>query len=131
MAILGVTSWCASTTGCGNGKQVAQVRGKVVFKNGSMPKAGIRMVRLEPAADTSATIRKGATGSINDDGTFDIYTLRPGDGVYLGKYAVTFTFLKSFKEQQQMIAKKYTVAATTPYHLTVERNTDDLVYELQ
>ena len=118
------------TAGCGN-KRVAQVRGKVIFKNGSMPKAGIRMIRLEPAADTSATIRKGASGSINDDGTFDIYTRRPGDGVYLGTYAVTFTFLKSFTEQQQMIAKKYTVAATTPYHLTVKKNADDLEYELE
>ena len=120
-----------ATAGCGNGKRVAQVHGKVVFKNGSMPNAGIRMVRLEPAGDTSATVRKGASGSINDDGTFDIYTLRPGDGVYLGKYAVTFTFLKSFTEQQQMIAKKYTVAATTPYHLNLEKNTDDLEYELE
>ena len=119
------------TSGCGKSHPVAQVRGKVVFKNGSMPNAGIRMVRLEPAADTTAAIRKGASGSVNDDGAFEIYTLRPGDGVYLGKYAVTFTFLKSFTEQKQMIDKKYTTAATTPYHLNVERDTDDLEYELE
>jgi hypothetical protein len=131
IAMFTVAACLVATTGCGNGKRVAQVRGKVVFKNGSMPKAGIRMVRLEPALDTSATIRKGASGSINEDGTFDIYTLRPGDGVYLGQYAVTFTFLKSFTEQKQMIANKYTKAATTPYHLNLERNTDDLEYELE
>ncbi len=119
------------TTGCGKSRPVAQVRGKVVFKNGSMPNAGIRMVRLEPAADTTAAIRKGASGSVNDDGAFEIFTLRPGDGVHLGEYAVTFTFLKSFTDQKQMIAEKYTTAAKTPYHLNVEHDTGDLVYELE
>jgi hypothetical protein len=119
------------TIGCGKSHPVAQVRGKVVFKNGSMPNAGIRMVRLEPAADTTAAIRKGASGSVNDDGAFEICTLRPGDGVHLGKYAVTFTFLKSFTDQKQMIAQKYTTAATTPYHLNVERDTDGLEFELE
>jgi len=118
-------------TGCGKSRPVAQVRGKVVFKNGSMPNAGIRYVRLEPAADSTAVIRKGASGSVNDDGAFDIYTLRPGDGVHLGKYAVTFTFLQSVKVQKQMIDAKYTTAATTPYHLNVHRDTDDLEYELE
>jgi hypothetical protein len=119
------------TTGCGKSRPVAQVRGKVVFTNGSMPAAGIRMVRLEPAPDTTAVIRKGASGSVSDDGAFEIFTLRPGDGVHLGQYAVTFTFLKSFTHQKQMIAQKYTTAATTPYHLNVERDTDELVYELE
>jgi hypothetical protein len=119
------------TIGCGKSRPVAQVRGKVVFRNGSMPNAGIRKVRLEPATDTTAVVRKGASGSVNEDGAFEIFTLRPGDGVHLGKYAVTFTYLKSFTEQKQMIAEKYTTAKTTPYHLNVERDTDDLVYELE
>lgn len=89
------------------------------------------MVRLEPDADSTAVIRKGASGSIAEDGAFEICTLRPGDGVHLGKYAVTFTFLKSFTEQKQMIAQKYTTAATTPYHLNLERDADGLEYELE
>jgi hypothetical protein len=132
LLLLPIVAVCfGGTTGCGKSRPVAQVRGKVVFKNGSMPNAGIRYVRLEPAADSTAVIRKGASGSVNDDGTFEIFTLRPGDGVHLGKYAVTFTYLKSFNEQKQMIDAKYTTAATTPYHLNVERDTNDLVYELE
>jgi hypothetical protein len=118
-------------SGCGQGDAVAQVRGKIVFKSGTMPPAGVRMVRLEPAADSPAVIRKGATGSINDDGTFEVYTRRPGDGVYLGKYDVTFTFLKSPTDQEQMLAAKYTLSKTTPYHLTVDRDIDELEFELE
>lgn len=118
-------------SGCGGSQQVAQVRGKVVFKNGAMPAAGVRMIRLEPTRDSTAEIRKGASGSINDDGTFEIYTRRPGDGVYVGKYAVTFTFLKSPTDQRQLLAPKYTVATTTPYQLTVDGDKSDLQYEIE
>jgi hypothetical protein len=117
--------------GCGEGHQVAQVRGKVVFKNGAMPAAGVRMIRLEPTRDSPAEIRKGASGSINPDGTFEIYTRRPGDGVHVGKYAVTFTFLKSPTDQKQLLPSKYTVAATTPYQLTVDRDLSDLEYVIE
>jgi hypothetical protein len=118
-------------SGCGESYQVAQVRGKVVFKNGPMPAAGVRMIRLEPTRDSTAEIRKGASGSINDDGTFEIYTRRPGDGVHVGKYAVTFTFLKSPTDQNQLLAAKYTVATTTPYQLTVDRDLSDLEYVIE
>lgn len=121
----------SAVSGCGRGNDSAQVRGKVVFKNGTMPPAGVRMVRLEPAADSPAAIRKGATGSIKDDGSFEIYTRSPGDGVFLGKYDVTFTFLKSPTDQEQMLAPKYTLAKTTPYHVTVERDIDGLEFELE
>src|SRR5687768_14509203 len=78
--------------GCGESNSAAQVRGKVIPKGGPLPAAGIRMVRFEPTADTTAAVRKGASGAINNDGTFEIYTRKPGDGVLLGKYAVTFAF---------------------------------------
>jgi hypothetical protein len=123
--------WWAGIAGCGQSLSTAQVRGKVVFKGSSLPKAGIRMVRLEPMADTTAAVRKGASGSINDDGSFEVYTRRPGDGVLLGKYAVTFVFCKGSTDQQSLIPGKYTKAATTPFHLTVEDDTDDLEYELE
>jgi hypothetical protein len=129
--------WCAAAlticvlSGCGDSYQVAQVRGKVVFKNGPMPAAGVRMIRLEPTRDSTAEIRKGASGSINEDGTFEIYTRRPGDGVHVGKYAVTFTFLKSPTDQKQLLPAKYTVASTTPYQLTVDRDRNDLEYVIE
>ena len=117
--------------GCGNGHPVAQVSGKVFFKNGAMPPAGVRVVRLEPTADSNAAVRKGASGTISDDGSFEIFTRRPGDGVHYGNYAVTFAFWKSVTDHTSLIAPRYIDAKNTPYHLTVDKDKVGLEYELE
>lgn len=117
--------------GCGKSLPVAQVGGKINLKDSSLKKAGIRMVRLEPTADTNATVRKGASGTIKEDGSFELYTRRPGDGVYLGKYAVTFAFYRGAMDQKSLIPAKYTNAATTPYQVVVDRDCDDLNFEIE
>jgi hypothetical protein len=119
------------TIGCGKTRPVAQVRGKINFKESSLQNAGIRMVRFEPTADTNATIRKGASGTINEDGSFELYTRRPGDGVYLGKYAVTFAFYRGAMDQRSLIPAKYTSAATTPYQVVIDDDRDDLNFEIE
>jgi hypothetical protein len=116
--------------GCGRSQPVARVSGKINFKDASLQNAGIRMVRLEPTADTSATIRKGASAPINEDGSFELYTRRPGDGVYLGKYAVTFAFYRGAMDQRSLIPAKYTSAASTPYHVVVDQDVDNLEFEI-
>jgi hypothetical protein len=117
--------------GCGKSNPVAQVSGKVVFKNGAMPPAGVRVVRLEPTADSNTAVRKGASGTISDDGTFEIFTRRPGDGVHFGNYAVTFAFWKSVTDHTSLIAPRYMDAKNTPYHLTVDKNMVGLEYQLE
>ncbi|MBA4107081.1 MAG: hypothetical protein C0485_15150 [Pirellula sp.] len=117
--------------GCGESRPVAQVRGKVICKGGALPAAGIRMVRLQPTTDSDAVIRKGAGGSIKGDGSFELYTRRPGDGVHAGKYAVTFAFYKGAMDQKSLIPAKYANAATTPLHLDVKEDIDDLVLEIE
>jgi hypothetical protein len=119
------------SAGCGNTHPVAQLRGKINFKDSSLTNAGIRMVRFEPTADTNATIRKGASGTINDDGSFELYTRRPGDGVHFGKYAVTFAFYRGAMDQRPLIPAKYTSAATTPYKIVVDSDRDDLSFEIE
>jgi hypothetical protein len=127
-----VAAACLATiVGCGRTHPIAQVSGKIQLKDSSLQNAGIRMVRLEPMGDTSATIRKGASGTINDDGTFQLYTRRPGDGVYLGKYAVTFAFYRGAMDQRSLIPAKYTSAATTPYQVVVDDDRDDLSFEIE
>lgn len=130
MLLIGAACLCGSV-GCGEKNPVAQVRGKVVFKDGTIPNAGIRYVRFECAADTNATIRKGASGTINDDGSFELYTRRPGDGVHHGKYAVTFAIFPGAMDQRSLIPAKYTRAKTTPYHIVVEDDIDDLEFEIE
>jgi hypothetical protein len=108
-------TFVSGISGCGKGHPTAQVRGQVVFTNGAAPQAGIRVIRFECAKDSDATLRKGATGVINDDGTFELYTRRPGDGVHLGKYDVTFAIFRGATDQRPMIPVMYTKAATTPF----------------
>ena len=116
--------------GCEKGNPTAQVRGKVVAKSGALPSAAIRVVRFDPAADSDAKVRKGASGVINDDGSFELFTRRPGDGVHLGKYVVTFAFFRSATDQRPLIPSKYTRAATSPYQLVVDKDVDDLQFEI-
>jgi hypothetical protein len=130
LTLAGVVCVCA-LAGCGRGPATAHVSGRVNFKNGQLPAAGVRMIRFEPAADSPAPIRKGASGTINDDGTFELYTRRPGDGVYLGKYAVTFAFYRGAMDQRPLIAPKYAAAATTPYQVAIDDDVDDLNFDLE
>jgi hypothetical protein len=129
--VLVAVVYLGGIAGCGKSNPVAQIRGKVNLKDSSLQNAGVRMVRLEPTVDTNATIRKGASGTINEDGSFELYTRRPGDGVYLGKYAVTFAFYRGAMDQRSLIPAKYTSAATTPYQVVVDDDRDDLTFEIE
>lgn len=101
------------------------------MKDGSVPAGGVRVVQFVPASDTTAEIRKGASGEIQDDGSFTAYTRKPGDGVFLGKYDVTFSVWKTPMDSTSLIAPKFSRASTTPYHVTVEDDVNDLKFELE
>lgn len=131
LALLVTTACLPAVVGCGDSRPVAQIRGKVVGKNGALPGAAIRVVRFEPTANSKTALRKGASGSINDDGSFELFTRKPGDGVNHGEYAVTFAFFRSATDQRPLIAAKYTKPATTPYKLVVDKDLDDLVFEVE
>jgi hypothetical protein len=122
----------ATLAGCSNRPATAEVRGKVLYKDGSVPQGGVCVVNFQPTTDSPAKIRKGAGGDINpEDGSFELYTRKPGDGVYLGKYAVIFTVCKGPMEPTSLIQHKYTTSTTTPYHVTVDHDVDDLVFEIE
>ena len=120
-----------SSVGCNRGPAIAQVSGKVLYKDGSVPKGGVRVVRFEPDKDTPAELRRAASGSIQPDGSFALCTKRPGDGVYCGKYHVTFAIMKGPREPISFIAEEYTNAASTPYHVTVDGDKSDLFFEIE
>ncbi len=96
-------NWCAALiaiplllagTGCNRGPAMVQVRGKVTNKDGSLIKCGVREIRFEPTADTTASLRKTAISQIQDDGSFELFTRKPGDGVIAGKYAVVISVMR-------------------------------------
>ncbi len=117
--------------GCQKRAATAQIRGKVLFKDGTVPKGGVCVVKFEPAEDTTAEIRKAASGRIEPDGSFEMATRKPGDGVFLGNYAVTFSVWKGPRDPTSLIALKYTRAGTTPYKIIVDGDKDDLFYEIE
>jgi len=116
--------------GCGRSDKV-QVSGRVLYKDGTVPKGGVCVVQFVPAADSPAKIRKAASGEIQDDGWFEAYTRKLGDGVFLGKYDVTFTVWEGPTQPVSLIDPKYTKASTTPYHVTIDDDVSDLNFEIE
>jgi hypothetical protein len=116
--------------GCG-GSQTAQVSGHVQYKGGAPIAGGIRVIRFEPTPDSTAAIRKTASSEIAPDGSFTLFTRKVGDGVYLGKYAVTFTVLSSATGGRVLVDPKYTSADTTPYVVDVTGDLPDQQFEIE
>jgi hypothetical protein len=129
--MLACTLLLVSAVGCSNDRPTAQVKGKVLFKDGTVPQGGVRVIRFEPAPDTTAAIRKTASSSILEDGSFDLFTRKPGDGVILGKYIVTFTVWRGPRDRVSLIDEKYTTKATSPYPITVDDDMEDLKFEIE
>lgn len=117
--------------GCGGGPKTAQISGRVLFKDGTPPKGGVCAIQFLPAADTTAEIRKAASGDIREDGSFEVYTRKPGDGIFVGKYDVTFAVWESPMSSKSLIDAKYTSPTTTPYHVTIDQDADDLAFEVE
>lgn len=117
--------------GCGGGPSTAEVSGKVQFKDGTVPQGGVCVVQFHPTVDSPAEIRKAASGSIESDGTFRVYTRKPGDGIHLGKYAVTFTVWKGQMQPISLVHQKYTKVETTPYIVDIDGDRDDLLFEIE
>jgi hypothetical protein len=122
----------AGIAGCGGRPGTAEVKGRVVFKDGTVPRGGVCVIRFQPAADSPAEVRKAASGEIEADGHFEAFTRKPGDGVFLGKYDVTFSVLADGTDSStSLIDPKYTKAASTPYHVTIEDDVTDLEFQLE
>ena len=109
-----------------------QVSGKVLYKDGSVPKAPIAQVLFEPTPDSTATVRRSAQGEINPaDGSFTLWTRKPGDGVFAGEYAVVFGLFKGAMDTKSMLPDKYSFGSQSPYKITVDGNKRDLSYEIE
>lgn len=121
----------AVTVGCNRGPAMYQVSGRVLYKDGSVPKGGVAVVRLQPTTESTAEIRKGASGGIAPDGSFELFTRVPGDGVYEGQYDVTFLVQKGVMDATPLIQAKYMNPQTSGYNVTVDRDIDDLKFEIE
>lgn len=128
-ALLLVTAVLALSSGCGS--PVAQVGGRVEYEDGSPIQGAIKVVNFVPTDDSTAEVRKAGTGEIQDDGTFELRTRKPGDGVYKGKYAVTFTVLKDPRTGESLIDRQYNHKSRTPFTVEVTADKSDYLFQLK
>lgn len=117
--------------GCNHGPEMHQVKGHVFFKDGTVPRAAVSVVVFQPKKDTTAEFRKGASGAILPDGSFQLWTRKAGDGVYKGEYLVSFTVLKAIMDPKPLIVEKYTRPETSGYEVKVDRDISDLKFEIE
>ena len=130
-ALLVVVVGLALAVGCSRGRRTYQVAGRVQYKDGSPITGGVRVVHFEPTRSSTAEIRKAAVGEIGTDGSFAMFTRKPGDGVIPGKYAVTFAVMDKPMGGKMLILQKYVSAAETPFEITVDGDKADLLYEME
>lgn len=117
--------------GCADDGTVT-AKGKVVYEDGSAIVATTKIIRFSPIADNVLGTKKPASSNIGDDGTFDLMTKRPGDGVIKGRYAVTFAVLSNPHDpDSSIIPLKYTYKARTPFELEVSGDKEDYLFELE
>ena len=81
--------------------------------------------------DSPATVRRTASANIAEDGRFEMFMRKPGDGVVPGKYVVTFTVLDKPMGGTSLILPKYTKGVESPYVLEVDGDKTGLLYELE
>lgn len=116
--------------GC-DSRDMVNVSGRVQYKGGTPIEGQIQVIRFEPTDASPATVRKAASADLGPDGTFELFTRKPGDGIYRGRYAVNFTVLTSYVNGKSLIDPKYESPATTPYVVDVTDDMSDLLYELE
>ncbi|MEM8863966.1 MAG: hypothetical protein AAGF31_00280 [Planctomycetota bacterium] len=114
--------------GCSNAPVPAS--GIVQYENGEPISGAIRVIRFEPAKESTAEIRKVASSEINQDGSFDLMTYKPGDGAFRGDYIVTLTVLESPITGKSLIPAKYTHRESTPLKVTVDGAKSDYRFEI-
>ena len=121
----------APLAGCNRGPAMSQVSGKVLYKDGTVPQGGVAVVNFQPVEGSTAEVRKGASGAIESDGSFSMWTRAPGDGVYHGKYEVSFVVLKSPTDPTSLVVPKYSNARSSGYQVEVDDDIDDLQFEIE
>jgi hypothetical protein len=107
-----------TVTGCGQGPEYVPVTGTVKYSDGTVPQGDAPAITFQPVE--AGPKRKGASGTIAEDGTFSLQTVQPGDGAQPGDYKVTVHVMKGYPRGKHMVAEKYTNRDTTPLNATVK-----------
>ena len=115
--------------------KLVKIGGMVKFKDGSIPTGQYMFITFQPALERVGPAdpqpRKGAGGEIKPDGTFELTTLRRGDGVLPGRYKVMIKCLKDYADPDSLIIpKRYADASTSGLEVTIDKTRSDLIFQL-
>ncbi len=109
--------------GCtGGAAKPVPVRGTVHFRDGTVPRGEIAVIRLEPLVAGG----RPAIGDIHEDGSFDLSTVGGTKGVLPGKYKVTLKVSKTYERPHvSVVAAKYDRAETSDIDVEVSSANQD------
>ena len=108
---------------------VDPVSGKLSFQG--QPPAGAQVI-LVPAAGSKLPPDLAASGTVNEDGTFQIDTYAKGDGAPAGEYVATVQWFKLVNTDggtgkgPNVIPAKYASATTSPIKVTVGKGPTEI-----
>ena len=120
-------------SGCGSEGKV-NVTGVIKHPDGSVAKTPAPGYISFVPEDINAPGAKGASGAINaNTGEFTLYTVKPGDGAFPGKYKVTVMLDGSYPPKpngaSSLVPTEYTSPDTTP--LTAEISSSKRHFEFE
>jgi hypothetical protein len=115
----------AAALGCGDSKGRLQVTGSVKFPDGTIPQGPASGYVQFNVDDTGSPDARGASGAIDKEtGEFVLYTEKPGDGAYPGKYKVTLAVSSTYPPRpngaSSLVPLEYTQVDTTPLSVEID-----------
>lgn len=130
LCVVMLSGLVAVTTGCGSGGGNVQVTGTVKNADGTPVAGEVATLAFQPTG-TGSDAGKPASGTIEPDGSFQLMTTRPGDGVAPGSYKVVLQVWKDYRSKTPAVPAEYTEAATTPLtaEVTAEQRHFDFTVE--
>jgi hypothetical protein len=128
----------AALSGCSGSMpfDLAPVRGKVTYDDGSPIKAASILVTFTPivAEGGGAIAPPGGQVTVgSSDGTFDsVSSHRPGDGLVVGRHKVVVVSFESGPDgrphRSEAVPERYTKIATTPLEIEIPPEGNDALH---
>lgn len=110
VSLVGCLTLLIASSGCGGGSpfETVPVTGKVEIEGGGSL-AGYAMKSIQFTPNSTATEVRAASGTIGEDGTFKLGTMKADDGALPGKYLVRATILKNYPPSPAELKKTWIV----------------------
>jgi hypothetical protein len=116
--------------GCGKAVTTYKVKGTVTYKEKALTTGVVAFHHTDAKSPL-------VTGDIHPDGTFELTTIKPGDGDAAGEYRVTVTSMtpghgvegvdQDYRPPQPLIPLKYMRLVETPLTATVKPQDDNVI----